>query len=253
MSDKLIHHSNYKTFLINWNLKEVKHDDQCIIDYLICGAEIDEKKIIALRYKNIISDIWLLDCLNENIVIIPPRWYHHFYPRNRNISKILQNENIVATNYNENERNCIQNVVIALGGNYSNSYIPLNFPILLSEASYGRKCEAAIKNNFPILKVEWLIKCYNNQLRCDENEYLVGGKESRLNKGRRMSIIPGSFDIEEQETSSESIDTDLPDFFKDLGISLSPASIKKLELVKWKNEFSDNLLKGLSEEDNNKN
>lgn len=85
-----------------------------------------------------------------------------------------------------------------------------------------------------------------------KSQKILFHKESRLNRGRRMSITPESFDVEEQETSSENLDTELTDFFKDLGISLSPKSIKKLELAKWKHEFANNLLKSLSEEDNNK-
>ncbi|XP_070494965.1 DNA topoisomerase 2-binding protein 1-like [Chironomus tepperi] len=173
------------------------------VDYVITSTDIMDLEIPKLKYKNLVSDIWLEESVEIGRCIEPPKFYHRSLFKIPEKHQVLKDEIFVCSNYDSNrQRPFIRFLVKLLGGVCKEALSRAEGPILICPSPEGKKYEGAKNWGLTVIKAEWLVECLIRKIRVDETEYLVGDtKASRRNIKKRESIIPSS-----QEMSVDSIE-----------------------------------------------
>lgn len=167
-----------------------------MIDYVITPTEIMDLELPKLKYRNIVTDVWLEESV-ENGRCIEPKFYHRPLFKIPEKHQVLKDEIFVCSNYESNrQRPFIRFLVKLLGGICNEALSRAEGPILICPNPTGKKYEGARNWGLPVIRAEWLLECLARKTRVDETEYLVGDtKASKNNIRRRDSIIPSSQDM----------------------------------------------------------
>lgn len=161
------------------------------VDYVICPFQADNLEI-AVSYKCLISEQWLLHC-EEQDQLLPYEFYYH--PILKDSKMPLKGEIFSITNYKGIARSYVKDLIKNLGGIGREILKKVDKPIVVTDSPTGAKFESAKNWEFTCLTVEWLIACNINQQRVDETPYLIGGtKPSSRNMipSKRLSVVPSS-------------------------------------------------------------
>lgn len=167
------------------------------VDYVITTTDVMDVDIPKLKYKNLVSDIWLEESVEIGRCIEPIKFYHRSLFKIPEKHQVLKDEIFVCSNYESNrQRPFIRILVKLLGGVCNEALSRSEGPILICPSAEGKKYEGARNWGLTVIKAEFLMDCYIRKVRVDETEYLVGDtKASRRNTKKRDSIIPSSQDM----------------------------------------------------------
>lgn len=121
----------------------VEKDYTKIVDYVIVSAEGILYEDIPVKYKNLVTDIWLEDCYGAN-KCFDVLYYHKPFLKFNPEGHILTGEEFVITNYQSAERNYLKNLIKNLGAEFNDVLKKVNNPILISPNETGKKFKAAI-------------------------------------------------------------------------------------------------------------
>lgn len=211
----------YKSKVIEKFLKEktvfvCKRDDFILSKALECGATLledkDEEEVdyviivglfkpkLNLKFKKIghmVNHYWLSDCIASD-KLVKIETHHQPFDIVEIEKKPLKNEIFVVSNYKDTKRSFVKTLVERLGGVCRESLVKSESPIIICPTAEGTKYQSAISWNLTCLTFEWLVECYQNQFRANEEGqgFLVGlSKTSKNNIERnlkRASLIPSS-------------------------------------------------------------
>ncbi|KAL7040104.1 hypothetical protein ACKWTF_000271 [Chironomus riparius] len=167
------------------------------VDYVITSTDIMDLEVPKLKYKNIVTDVWLEESVEIGRCVDPVKFYHRSLFKIPEKHQVLKDEIFVCSNYDSNrQRPFIRFLVKLLGGVCKEALCRAEGPILICPSAEGKKYEGSRNWGLTVIKAEWLIECLVRKTRVDETEYLVGDtKASKMNIKRRESIIPSSQDM----------------------------------------------------------
>lgn len=171
------------------------------VDYIITSTEIMEMEVPNLKYKFLVTDVWLEESVELGRCIEPLKFYHHSIFKPQEKCQVLRDEIFVCSNYDlQRQRPFIRLLVRALGGVCKESLSRNEAPILICPEPEGKKFDGAKNWGLTVLRAEWLITCYKQKIRVDETDFIVGDtKISKRNIKKRDSIIPSSQDYVESD------------------------------------------------------
>jgi hypothetical protein len=152
------------------------------VDYVITQATLRECKPRLKKYRNLVNELWILQCVAEQKLLDVEYYHKPLIELEPYKKRPLESETIVVTNYKQQEREFISLIVNNLGGDYAEVLNMKHNPILISPNAEGRKAECALKWGFTVLSVGWLRECMALEDRADETPFLiVGSKPSSRN------------------------------------------------------------------------
>lgn len=135
------------------------------------------------------TDLWLEESIHENCCLDVSYFYKPFQKLSEK-EQPLKDELFVVSNYKGREREFLSALIHNLGGTPLDMLKRNDFPTLISGNTDGKKYEAAISWNLPVLNSKWLLECCQKKKRIDETEYLVGASiTSSRNVLRNFSIL----------------------------------------------------------------
>jgi BRCA1 C Terminus (BRCT) domain len=169
-----------------------------LVDYVITPMEVTEDISPPIRYKAVVTELWVEESLNAGRCI-EPAFYHTPIVRMEDHEKPLKGEVFVNSNYKGTGRDYINRLVGNLAGIYREVMKKNEGKILISPNAEGKKFESAKLWGWTVLTAEWLLECQAKKWRVDETPYLIGGtKASDKNRlSPRKSIVPSSQEIED--------------------------------------------------------
>lgn len=183
-----------KAFECGATLVEEGTDEE--VDYVIIPGLFKPK--LNLKFKKIgqtVNHYWLTDCITVN-KLADIEAHHTLLEKIDNDKKPLKNEIFVVSNYRDTKRCFVKSLVESLGGEFKESLMKAESPIVICPVAEGTKYQSALSWNLTVLTLEWLIECVQNQFRANETPFLVGlSKPSKINIERnvkRSSVIPSS-------------------------------------------------------------
>ncbi|CAO1338865.1 unnamed protein product [Diamesa serratosioi] len=158
-----------------------------VVDYVISPSEgLVDFKIHLKQYHHHVTDLWLEESIHENCCLDVSYFYQPFQKLAFE-EQPLKNELFVVSNYKGREREFLCALIHNLGGTPLDMLKRNDFPTLISRNDDGKKYEAAIIWNLPVLSSQWLLECCKKQKRVDETEYLVGA--SKTSQRNELSIL----------------------------------------------------------------
>lgn len=114
-----------------------------IVDYVIVPSEGILSENIPMKYRNLVTDIWIEDSFKENRCV-EVDYYHKPFLMFKDEDKILRGEQFVISNYQSNERSFLRNLILNLGADFSEVFKKTASPILISPTPVGKKYTAAL-------------------------------------------------------------------------------------------------------------
>lgn len=172
------------------NIVDSKYDR--VVDYCIAPALGYSTPKIPVNYKHFVNNFWVEACMKVNLCVEDLYYYKPFLDLAPN-EKCLMGENLVVSNYKEDERGYIFILGAALGGNISDVFRKADNPILITPLPVGAKYTGAINWKLPVISVQWLVECYNKKRRVNERPFLVGDSiTSRVNIEEEENDLEGS-------------------------------------------------------------
>ena len=128
------------------------------------------------------------------------------------------------SNYKGREREFISALIHNLGGTPLEMLKRNDFPTLISGNTGGKKYEAAITWNLPVLTSQWLLECCRKKMRADETEYLVGAS-----KTSRRNVTLNNFSVLESYTSKLNTERPMLEHFCDSQTTKTPVACTQEE------------------------
>lgn len=177
------------------------------VDYIITPAEILEDFKPPVKFRNVVSMLWLDDCCTEG-KCLDVGYYHKPLIQLPRDQQPLKKENIVVSAYRGNEKKFIKQLITNLGGEFQDRLIRAENPILICPIAKGEKFGRVLMWKTSALNVQWLVECYKFCQRLDETDYLIGNAvPSKRNIRGRCSIVPSSQEFTfEEETREKDLD-----------------------------------------------
>lgn len=176
-------------------------DSEKEVDFLVIPGLSKPK--LPFNFKRIgefVNHIWINDCITADR-LVEIEFHHRLLDFFDNEKKPLRNEIFVSSGYSLAKKSFVKTLVERLGAKFSDSLKKSDQPILICPVPEGIKYESAILWDFTVLSVEWLIECFQCQMRINEKPYLIGkSKVSRNNveqNCRRSSFVPSSQELPE--------------------------------------------------------
>lgn len=171
------------------------------VDYFVTPPGVIDQAKPEVKYKHIVSDIWIEESAEAGCCI-DPVYYHKPIAKLKPNEKPLKDEVFVVSNYKGSGRTYINMLVENLGGKYKEIMKRTDNGILLSPNDVGKKFESAQLWNWAVLSVDWLLACLDQKQRVDESPFLIGcTNPSKRNlkfsspTSTRRSIVFSSQDI----------------------------------------------------------
>lgn len=135
------------------------------------------------------TDLWLEESIHENCCLDVSYFYQPFQKLALE-EQPLKGELFVVSNYKGREREFLSALIHNLGGTPLDMLKRNDFPTLISRNTDGKKYEAAIIWNLPVLTSQWLLECCQKKKRVNEIDYLVGAsKTSQRNELSNLSVL----------------------------------------------------------------
>lgn len=163
------------------------------VDYVITAPGVIAEISPQVKYKNIVSDLWIGDSAEAG-ACVEPLYYHQPVAKLKPHEQPLKNEVFVVSNYKSAGRSFINMLVENLGGKYKEIMKRADNGILISPNDEGKKFESAKLWSWSVVSVDWLLACLDKKQRVDETPFLIGGAHAstRNQKEARKSIVPSS-------------------------------------------------------------
>jgi hypothetical protein len=183
------------------------------VDYVVTAPGIIEETNPDIKYKHIVSDIWIEESAEAGCCI-DPVYYHRPIAKLKPHEQPLKDEVFVVSNYKGSGRTYINMLVENLGGKYKEIMKRTDNGILVSPNDVGKKFESAQLWNWAVLSVDWLLACLEQKLRVDESPFLIGRTNASKRNLKhsspttnRKSFVPSSQDIADFDPPIENTPT----------------------------------------------
>lgn len=173
------------------------------VDYILTPAEILSDFKPPVKFRNVVSMLWLDDCCTEE-KCLDVDYFHKPMIRVPREAQPLKHEVFVVSAYRGNEKKFIKQLITNLGGEFQDRLARAENPILICPIGEGEKFKRVLMWNLVALNVEWLVECYKFRTRLDETDYLVGAAvPSKRNIKGRCSFVPSSQEFTYEEETRE--------------------------------------------------
>ncbi|XP_060533164.1 DNA topoisomerase 2-binding protein 1-A isoform X2 [Cylas formicarius] len=148
-----------------------------IPDYAVVSAFAEVT--LTQTVKQEVNEFWIIQCLEEN-ALVDIRYYHK--PMTLHATRPLKNCVVTLSSFVGNERQFLRELIAALGGvpqeQLSRKHIEsknvLASTHLVSLEASGKKYEAALKWNLPVVAKDWLLECARTGIKTAEKCYVLG-------------------------------------------------------------------------------
>ncbi|KAH1009030.1 hypothetical protein HUJ04_001459 [Dendroctonus ponderosae] len=134
--------------------------------------------------QEVINDLWLLECINNNSLCSKIEYFHR--PIQVPATQPLKDCVVTLSGYVDMERDFLGTLIEALGGIFQEllcrkarpeKNIMMSTHLVSAEAS-GKKYEGALKWNLPVVTKDWLLECLKTGINVPLQEFLIGKSKS---------------------------------------------------------------------------
>ena len=207
----------------------VQHEFEEVLDYVIVPPNPKISTCPNLRTKNIVSNFWIEDCLEQG-KILDVEYFHKAINYN-NGNKPCDGIVIGITGYSGKERSFIIMIAEELGMTAQDVFAKrekrgaLRSTHLICASPDGAKYDAGVKWSLPVIGKDWVLACLRDNTWVSEQPFLIG-KATVFTAGK---ISPKSDSPSRICPSSLKDDTSLylnPSFFHASEVTLNVAKNK---------------------------